>query len=260
MVTILSLRKRLFELWVKNPYTTPKKACEELKEPWPQRRKYVKKLLSEFRSYHNLASPQQAHLHRRVFVWERVDGDRSVALAHGWVRVMNKNNMLVFRHEFGSAHWYQSGKLMLYLRGEVLLARVKELFCKAFSWLSGKELSGYLDVTLREELRHWTFDVGSPMPRFDIRSFERSHGMRIFTDGSHPTCLEIEESVPFWISQVNESISDFGKLHEQFGENLREHLKLIKLWQKEAKGVRVRSKVCGIKEQPTQRSLFDWII
>lgn len=261
MVTLPSFRRQLYELWVKNPYITPKKACQELKEPWERRRKYAKKLLSEFRGYHKLGSPQEAHLpHRRVFVWERVEGDRGVALGRGWSVVANVNGMMVFRDDRGSVHWYQRNLVRLYLRGEVKLARAKELFCRAFSWFSSEELGKYLDAPLREESKHWVFELGAPVPRFDIRTFEKNFGIRIFSDGSHPTSLEVEETEPFWIDRVNESISNFGKLHEQFGENLREHLRLIKLWQREAKGIRVRSKVCGIKEQPVQRNLLDWMV
>lgn len=261
MVRADSLRKKVYDSWVKNPYLKPKKVCENLGLTYADHGNYVHKLLSEYRSYYQFGSPQEAHLpHRRVFVWEKVEGDRAVALGRGWSVVANVNGMMVFRDDRGSVHWYKKNLVRLYLRGEVKLARAKELFCRAFSWFSSEQLSEYLDAPLREESKHWVFELGAPLPRFDVRTFEKNFGIRIFSDGSHPTSLEVEETEPFWIDRVNESISNFGKLHEQFGENLREHLRLIKLWQREAKGMRVRSKVCGIKEQPAQRNLLDWMV
>src|SRR4030042_2452962 len=252
MVTVLSLRKRLFELWVKNPYTTPKKACEELKEPWPQRRKYVKKLLSEFRSYHNLASPQQAHrLEHRVFEWENIPrvykgGDRMPVeiLRVGWCVVVNRNDMWVFRDPRGSVHWYRGGLVRLYLKGELQLAKAKEVFCRAFSWFTNEQLKKFLDVPLVEKYRKWIFEIGSPMPKFDIKTFERSHGLRIFTDGSHRTSLHVGEATPFWIDEQRQATAEFGVVVNQFGVEIREHMKLIRLWQDEAKGLRLRSVVC----------------
>ena len=123
--------------------------------------------------------------------------------------------------------------MRLYLRGAVQLARAKELFCRAFSWFSDEQLCRFLDVPLREESRHWTFEVGSTLPRFDIRKFNRSHGIRIFADKSHPTAVEVEESQPFWIGELREAV-------ELFGLEIKEHLKLIKEWQKEARTNRIQ--------------------
>lgn len=74
---------------------------------------------------------------------------------------------------------------------------------------------------------NWVFDVGASVPRFDIRTFERSHGLRIYTDGSHPSAIEVEETEPFWLS-------NFRRVTEQFGQEIKEHLKLIKTWRREA--------------------------
>lgn len=266
MVTLLSFRKKLYELWVKNPYTTPKRACQELKEPWERRRKYAKKLLSEFRSYHKLGSPQEAHLpHRRVFVWEKVEGVRAVALNSGWRVIVNANGMLVFSDDRGSVHWYKGGLVRLYLRGEIQLARAKELFCRAFSWFSSEQLSKYLDVPLREESKHWVFELGAPVPRFDLRKFERSHGIRIFADGSHPESIEVEESTPFWIDR-------FEQVTEKFGVDIQEHLKLISGAQEFVKEVYDQAKewrkgllLKPIKREkrpkaPSQKTILEWMI
>ena len=74
MVRADSLRKDVYDLWVGNPYTTAKSACEKLEKDYKIHGNYINKLLSEFRSYYQFGSPQKPHLlpEHRVFEWERV--------------------------------------------------------------------------------------------------------------------------------------------------------------------------------------------
>lgn len=145
----------------------------------------------------------------------------------GWREVGNQNGMWVHRGLFGSVHWYKGGKVILYLRGELMLSHVKKLFCEAFRFLPDKVLVRYLDAPLREEERHWVFDLGVPIPRFEIRHFERSHGLNFGADGSHPTSIEFRESKPFWIGEVRDTL-------EMFSREIESHLELINLWREEA--------------------------
>lgn len=246
-----SIRKKVYEAWVQNPYFTATKICRKLHLKYKKHGNYVNKLLSEFRSYHKLGLPlgPQKLPHKRVFVWEnvprslfcgvRVVGREFESEGHlraamrlcGWSEVANRNQMWVFRDDLGAVHWYKGGLVRLYLRGALQLAKAKELFCRAFSWLGDEELAKYLDVPLREKSKHWVFELGAPVPRFDIRKFERSHGIRIFADGSHPTAVEVEETEPFWIGELRE-------VTRAFGEEIKAHMELIKEWQKEAKARR----------------------
>jgi len=251
MVREYSLRKKVYSLWVENPYLVAKNICKKLDLNYKTRGNYINKLLSEFRSYHNFGSPLKAHVpHRRVFVWECVPRPVGVEMPLfvwrvGWRLVSNRNEMWVFRGDLGSVHWYKGGLVRLYLRGAVQLARAKELFCRAFSWFSSDEWSRFLDVALREESKHWVFDLGSPVPRFDIRQFERTHGIRIFADKSHPTGIEVEETQPFWLGE-------FRQTTELFGEEIKAHIELIDEWRKEAK---IKRK----KKPGVLRRVKDWL-
>ena len=261
-----SLRQQIYELWVENPYIRPKEACKKLNLDYKTKGAMVRVRLSEFRCYHKFGSPQKAQTapHRRVFVWERVerpvdvDGAGELVMPlfvgrAGWKWVLGNNNgMWVFRDDRGSVHWYKEGLVRLYLKGAVQLARAKELFCRAFSWFSPEELKKFLDVPLREELKHWVFDVGAPMPRFDIRQFERSHGIRIFTDGSHPTALEVEEGRPFWLDAFQDAT-------DKFGVEIQEHLKLIQMWQKEAKFYREKAEAKVEKKPGFLKRFIRWL-
>lgn len=247
-----SIRQRLYRLWVENPYITAKKACAKLGLDYKKQGRMANVRLSEFRSYHKFGSPQKplgdAALPRhRVFVWEKIPRSsfvegferlhrkiesaehlKAALLGYGWVEVANRNGMLVFRHALGSVHWYKEGLVQLYLKGELQVAKAKELFCRAFSWMvPNGEYKKYVDAPLKENYRKWTFEVGAPVPRFDIRQFERSHGLRIFTDGSHPTAVHVGESTPFWIDKLDAAT-------DKFATEIQSHLDLIKDWQKES--------------------------
>jgi len=232
-----SIREQVKELWMENPHITAKPACKKLKLDIKAHGRYVNNLLSSFRCHYIFGSHlgAQGVPHRRVFVWECVPRgvvECGEALRRGWVEVVNRNGMLVVRDVGrGSVHWYKGGLVRLYLRGAVQLARAKELFCRAFGWFTPAQWKKYLDVPLREESKHWVFEVGAPMPRFDIRQFERSHGIRIFADKSHPTAIEIEETQPFWITR-------FERVTDKLAVEIEQHLNLIKAWQKEAKARR----------------------
>lgn len=159
----------------------------------------------------------------------------------GWRKSSNRNRMLQFSDKRGRVHWYKGGRVLLYLRKPVILAKAKELFSRAFSWFDGKALTRYLDVPLHEEMRHWVFDVGKPVPRFEIRKFKPSHGIHIYSDKSHPNAVEVEETVPFWITEFRETAQNFGKTVAQFGVEIKQHMKLIREWQKEARDRREKS-------------------
>jgi hypothetical protein len=253
MVRDDSIAKKVYDLWIENPYWTAKKICKKVELDYKQHGNYVNKLLSHFRSYHKFGSPQKAHLPKhRVFEWENIprselpgEGSLSKRLKFwGWREVSNRNDMWTYKDKNGrgNVHWYKGGLVRLYLDGELRLARAKELFCRAFSWMKPQELSKYLDVPLKEVYKKWTFEMGVPIPRFDIRTFERSHGIRIFADESDPRAIHVGESTPFWIDEQRQATAELSETVKQFGLEIQEHMKLIKLWQKEAKQQRAKPK------------------
>ena len=117
MVTSDSIRQRIYKLWTKNPYITAKPACKKLNLNYKKHGSYIRKELSQFRSYHKFGLPQKAlNPHRRIFVWENVPrsllfcGDMCRSLEKlGWSEVSNRNGMWIFRDDRGSVHWYKGG-------------------------------------------------------------------------------------------------------------------------------------------------------
>lgn len=216
--------KKICEKIVLDIEPNTRNLTEETKLSYKQHGAYVNKLLSDLRHYQKQGYyPKQGlpqkplngggvlcdgRLEKRTFMWECIERSGFVGgvdfkrgevpvvdlVGRGWRVVQNRNNMWKFDGGFGHVHWYPKGLVLLYLRGEfsvnaVALAKVKQLFCRAFFWLNGQDLKRFLDVPIREVSRKWIFDVGAIVPRFSIKHFERSHGLTTFTDGSHPSCF-----------------------------------------------------------------------
>jgi len=210
-------------LWVKDSYITAKKACNSLNLNYGKHGKYLNNLLSEFRSNPSIGLPLKAHsLHKRVFVWENVPrnllldylGAKEFHRGLGWNSISNRNGMWVFKGKLGSIHWYKGGLVRLYMKGSVMLAQVKELFCRAFWWFSIEDWNKYLDVPLLEVERHWVFDIGAPVTPFVINNFKHSHGLQIFVDKSHPNAVEVKETVPFWVKRLLRELDSLNKKFE----------------------------------------------
>lgn len=235
-----SLRQRLYRLWVRNEHLSPQRCAKELGVSYREKGNYVRKLLSVFRNSHYFEQVQNLQVrHKRSAEWEYVPFDRKRALEHGWVESRNRNKKLIYHDEpRGTVDWFNNGHVILHLSASIpnkqKLAKIKELFCRAFSWFGSEEWEKYLECPIRETSKHWIFDVGAELPRFDIRTFEKSHGLRIYTDGSHPSSVEVAETEPFWIDELKD-------INEQFGENLKTHLQMIQSVDRLAKTLEKRA-------------------
>lgn len=235
----LSLRERTYRAWVENPHISAKKLCSKWKISYKKHGHTLRNYLSQFRCHYIFGLPQKAQKlpHKRIFVWssvERSEFAEAEALKHGWKRASNRNRMLSFSGDRGTVHWYLGGLVRLYLRGAVQIARAKELFGRAFSWFSSADLCKFLDIPLKEELKQWVFEVGSPLPRFDIRSFEASHGLRFFSNGSNPKAVEVEETEPLYMAKYEQLLDRLGSKIDRLGSEVDGHLDLIEKWKEEA--------------------------
>jgi len=115
--------------------------------------------------------------------------------------------MLVFEDRLGSVHWFRNGRVLVNLRHGLTVGHAKALFSKAFSNLvSDPYLVRLLDASMSTTERHHVFEVcknGEKLPKFKIPDFEKSHGLLIYSDGSHPSSIEVKETEPFWLERLN---------------------------------------------------------
>lgn len=223
----------------KNPLLTARPLCRILGLPYEKYANYVTYIRSCWNKEQRFRlTPYTPKIlpHRRVFVWDGLERSKEAqnkAFGHGWVRSRNRNGALLFKDSRGSVQWHSNGHVVLYVQGPANLGRAKELFCRAFSWFSDRELDRLTSGVLHESSRHWVFRIGEPLPRFDIRAFVRSHGLEAVSDGSHPLCIEFIESEPLYLQR-------YDRLMVQLAQNIQAHLNLIREWQKEARSARTR--------------------
>jgi hypothetical protein len=229
-----NLKQRVYALFQQFPRISPKEACRMLNLSHAEKGHTIRTYLSGFRcqsNFGNIPSVPISLPHWRKWRWNPVvftEEGRDKALSSGWRVSKNRNKMLVFRHGLGSVEWFQNGTVWLVLRGSSSLGNAKTLVCRAFCWLSDSDLSRLCEGSLREFSRQWVFETGSKLPRFEISQFQKSHGLRIFTDRSHPTSVEIEELEPLYLQMIIDQ-------QNKFGENLRSHLDLVQSLNAESK-------------------------
>jgi len=74
--------------------------------------------------------------------------------------------------------------------------------------------------------RHRTFQIGRVDP-FKIDFYERSLGLTVHADGSHPEHIEVDESFPPWIPPLLRSNNQIVEALTQFAEQIQAHLHVL---------------------------------
>lgn len=243
-----SIRQIVFDLMADNKDITPSQIMGILKLSYgyeTANKQTIKNYMMEWRN-RNYLQARPLRPHRRVFRWFVVRGEEleQKALNVGWRFASNRNRMLVFKGDYGSVHWYKTGNVFVNLRGMASLAHAKETFSRAFNnVLPDNEIVKLVDAPIREMGRQMVFDLGQPLPRFEIRHYEKSHGLRIYSDGSHPTAIEVAETEPFWLTGLEQVVTQFGK-------DITAHLQLVGEWRKESE---LRERLMKAELQRTER-------
>lgn len=236
----VSTRKAVFNILEQNKDLKPSQIIEILKKDFGvtnPNKQTIRNYKAEWKKG-TLCYASPLRPHRRVFEWLVVRSKRreNKALDRGWNIVSNRNQMMVFRGDAGSVHWYPKGKVLLYLRGQAMMSKAKELFCRAFWNVIGKnETLKSVSAPVREIGRHMVFDLGHKLPKFEIRYYEKSHGIRIFSDGTHPTAVEVAETEPFWLNRLDDMADVFSETGESFKESMDRHLSAIGTFEEESK-------------------------
>ena len=235
-----TLKEKTYTLFCQNPQITATKVCEFYILPYKKKGATINNYLSMFRSNLNnghVPSEPKNSPHCRKWVWNKVvfnDERKSEALSNGWKQSKNRNRMLMFMDKLGSVQWFETGTANVMPKGSSRLADAKALLWGAFSWLDDLELSRLCEGSIREVNRHRVFDVGVNLPRFKLEFFKKTHGLTIRSDGSHPGKLEVEETVPLYLQEINRTLQETNKTLDLFAENMRSHQKLVEVLTKEA--------------------------
>jgi hypothetical protein len=96
----------------------------------------------------------------------------------------------------GRIEWFQTGRVIVYIKSPQTMARVKTLLCKAFHntglIFDSKVLDQFLSK-VRWKSAHDTYETNSRLPHKIIDNYVTSHGIKIVTgDSTHPNSIEIQ--------------------------------------------------------------------
>ena len=140
----------------------------------------------------------------------------AMALEVGWVSTKAKNRWLLWKDKLGRLEWFENGRVNIYVRGPVVLGKIKQLVCNGFGFtgliFEDKVLQRVLE-TIHPSGAHYVFEMGQPLPRKTIDSFKESHGIRIKVgDRSHPAGVEVILRVPSWVEKLELTLEKFDCL------------------------------------------------
>jgi hypothetical protein len=192
----------------------------------------IRNYISNWRVYSKNGRVPMHHGHRGFLESGFGVGLWDVALCYGW-RVSRNRNRERWRCVDGvSFGWSRNGKVDVRFKGPLPRAYLLGAFSRAF-WnvlrSSGKpegESADYLKALFEGKFRlverTITVETGQPLPKVTIDR-KRSHGEIIkLGDGSHPTSVEIEETEPFWASELKEAAIHISK-------NLKSHVEVMRV-------------------------------
>lgn len=180
-----------------------------------------------------------------------------IAAFLGWSVSKNRNRCRRISRLGITLFWFQDGTVQFRFKGsrsEVdLLAAFSQAFWRVLRAAGNSEvgLADFLKAVFKSRYRqgpvHRTFDLGEPLPRFNIKYYEKSRGLAIKSDGSHPTALEIVEREPPWCSKLDDASDKISKAADLFAENIKTHLEVPKAMAKAVEELRNES----LKRQET---------
>jgi hypothetical protein len=243
-----SLRQKVFMILWQKPELTPSEICLKLRKSYKTHGGTISQYKKQWtREYKISVSAYSAKIepHKRFWAWPK-KVLRNITLkeakSFGWKSVPNRNGMWNFKCDKGmirgSVQWYPYGAVKVLTKGPSNLGIAKALFCKAFSWVSDKDLSKLCEGVFQESIRHHLIDTGKVLSvGLNIDKFRESHGLRLFVDKTRPgdTFIEAEETVPLYLQTM------IG-VQNKLAENIEAHLRLIKAWHREATERRTKRK------------------
>jgi hypothetical protein len=253
-------RQAVFEFLKENPELSPKQLMVKLHKETRfggLKSQVIKNYMTEWRREYSQNGRVPMHHAGRGFVDSGFDVKLwDEAPCFGWKVSRNKNRQR-WRYVNGvSFGWSRNGTVDVRFKESLhrgyLLAAFSRAFWEVFLSRGNSEretadfLKEVFEGKFRYVERHSTYDTGQPLPRTVIRDRELSHGETICVgDGSHPTCIEIKEKMPFWASDLAKSLgefqtsfckvaADFKETGLLFADNMQKHLSLLDAWQKES--------------------------
>lgn len=227
-----SIRHDAFKRLDKNPLLKAKDLATLMDLDYQQYGKYLNNIKSRWKYHYQngLGSkcPKQHRVKALVFVPKSLDRKRFVdvgrqAVFAGWEESRNRNKVLLWKKDrfLGRVEWWQTGRVLVYVRKPQTMGRVKQLLCRAFFEtnliLDGKILDAFMCNV------HWhssddVFETGERLPYKVIDNYVESHGLRIVLgDRSHPDSVEVQWCYPDWLERTEQLLEVIAQGFQQMG-------------------------------------------
>ena len=231
---MLSLAKRILEEINKNPYTSTKKICENLQIPYTKYRNYVYKIRSYLKIGLGSNRPNtEISFHAiRFYGYALKSTEREKALRLGWTLSKSRNRVLLWKDLYGRIEWFETGRVVAWVRRPANQGRLFQLLCNAFSFTGLIRKKRELDLFLKAftlKGAHLVQDVGAPLPYAKNDLLKDQLGVIVkLGDKSHRKGLEIEFCLPNWAEEFKVltfqnilAFKNFNELFLGFGEAFR---------------------------------------
>lgn len=222
-----SIRSRIHNLVLENPYVSTSEICKELELSYKKYKRYVRKEKCVAKRYTVTGNAHETH--RNKYVWNIPQWRKyreqleETAFHFGW-NYSPRNKLWFYNYDgLGSILWHNTNRIELFIRGKTTLAKAKQLF--NYGFFANHLVKDYqeIDQVFNQgaiETKHHTFNIGHKLPRFQIDYFTGSHGITIYTDGSHPKQVEVAETKPFWLEELHH-------IQNNFKTDMKQHMKLL---------------------------------
>lgn len=153
---------------------------------------------------------------RRVFFGCVLPADLNAVLLRtrlpvGWVVSRARNRFRLFRNSLGRVQWFETGRVVLYVRRPASVGKTKQLFCDGFTKTDLISDIGVLEEVLDGlRIRGGKADymTGQRLPYLVIGDFRDTNGVTIVLgDRSHPNAVHVLFEYQEQVARIDQLIT-----------------------------------------------------
>ena len=219
------IRQRVCELLSKNPLLTAKNLCKLLDLSYESYGAYVNNCKSVWKSNTRNEHGSKCSIHAwRGWTYAPKNLDRARALKERWIASNARNRWLLWKDKLGRLQWFETGRVILYVRRPANLGKAYQLICNGFSFtglLTDVKVLEQVLAGVRFKGAHYVFNTEQRLPQLVIDLFAKSNGVIIKVgDKSHPNGIEVVSCYPDWAERTEILLDEIKQL---LPSNMREN-------------------------------------
>ena len=232
----LTITERIDDYFIRFPSSKPKQACADLKIDYERYKKMVRTEKCKIRRYLRLGRPHRPH--RRVWASRLAADDLAVVkvacvdrkVKGRWYRSSNRNRMMCFLGDRASIKVWETRTVRVEPHVDMTKKDCEDFLWDKLVFAAGvnSQRANLIVDSLETMSQHRVFPIGEPLPRFKIEHYKKPLGLTIYTDGSHPFAVEVEEGWPDWIKALIKAESQRTRADVLLAKNIETHVAVQK--------------------------------